>query len=151
VKFTRTGDADTSRVPDPTVLPPRSVSTADALRGTYRQTTTFTDGNVVAGGELTAETYCLRTGDRCLSILHARDGVVTLMFANDVWTRDEAGATPCSAGGTANVTITAEYPMPQNLQDPIPVLTGQGVQTVTAGSDCTGGGPFRDTFERTGD
>lgn len=151
VMFTRTGDVDLSKVPDPAVLPPRSVSAADGLFGTYSQTTSFADGNVVAGQPLTAETYCLRGGDRCMSLFHGPDGVVTLIYADDKWTRNEAGVVACAMGGTAQVTIRAEYPMPQSLQDPIPVLAGRGEQTVSAGGACTGGGPFEDTFERTGD
>jgi serine/threonine-protein kinase len=151
VNFTRTGDADLNKVPDPAVLPPRTVNPADALRGSYRQTTTFTNGNVVPGSVLTVNTYCLRTGDRCMSLFHGTNGVVTLMFAADKWTRNEGGTTTCSAGGTAHVTITADYPLPVHLDDPIPLLTGRGNQTVAAGSDCAGGGDFQDKFERTGD
>jgi serine/threonine protein kinase len=151
VKFTRTGDADLNKVPDPAVLPPRSVVPADALRGNYRQTTTFTTGNVVPGKVLTVNTYCLRTGGRCMSLFHAPSGVVTLMFADGKWTRNEAGNTSCRDGGTAHITITAEYPLPEQLEDPIPVLTGHGTQTVSAGGACTGGGDFVDEFQRTGD
>ena len=152
VKFTRTGDPDLNKVPDPAVLPPRvGDAWPTALHGNYRQTTTFTDGNVVPGKTLTANTYCLRTGDRCMSLFHAPDGVVTLMFADDKWTRNEQGTTMCGAGGTAQITITAEYPMPTQMEDPIGVLTGQGSQTVAPGGACTGGGDFTDKFERTGD
>jgi serine/threonine-protein kinase len=151
VKFTRTGDPDLNKVPDPAVLPPRSVIAADALRGSYRQTTTFTNDNVVPGKVLAVNTYCLRTGDRCMSLFHAPGGVVTLMFANGKWTRNEAGTSTCRDGGTAHITITAEYPLPAQLEDPIPVLTGRGTQTVSAGGACTGGGDFVDEFQRTGD
>jgi hypothetical protein len=151
VKFTRTGDPDPSKVPDPAVLPPRVVSPADMLHGSYQQTTTFADGRVVSGNVLSGNTYCLRTGDRCMSLFHAVEGVVTLMFANDKWTRNEGGTTTCASGGTAQMTITAEYPMPPQLDDPIALLTGRGRQTVSAGGDCAGGGDFTDTLERTGD
>jgi serine/threonine protein kinase len=151
VRFTRTGEPDLNKVPDPAVLPPRSVTIADTLHGRYRQTTTFANGNVIPGKLLTANTYCLRTGDRCMSLFHAPDGVVTLMFANDKWTRDEAGTTTCSAGGTAQITITAEYPLPAQVEDPIPLLTGSGNAVMAPGSPCPGGGAFSDTFERTGD
>jgi serine/threonine-protein kinase len=151
VKFTRAGDPDLNKVPDPAVLPPRSVTTADTLRGSYRQTTTFANGNIVPGSVLTANTYCLRTGDRCMSLFHAAARVVTLMFANDKWTRNEQGTTMCAGGGTAQVTITAEYPMPVQIDDPIALLTGRGSQTVAAGGACTGGGDFEDEFQRTGD
>jgi serine/threonine protein kinase len=151
VKFTRTGDPDPNKVPDPAVLPTRVTTPADALRGSYRQTTTFADGNVVPGKVLAADTYCLRTGDRCMSLFHAADGVVTLMFADNKWTRNEQGTTTCAGGGTAQVTITAEYPLPEQMDDPIAVLAGSGNQTVAAGGACTGGGDFQDKFERTGD
>jgi serine/threonine-protein kinase len=113
VKFTRSGDPDLNKVPDPAVLPPRVVTLADALGGSYRQTTTFTNGNVVPATVLAVNTYCLRTGDRCMSLFHGSDGAVTLMFADDKWTRHEEGTTTCAAGGTAQVTITAEYPLPK--------------------------------------
>jgi serine/threonine-protein kinase len=151
VKFTRTGDPDLNKVPDPAVLPPRSVTSAEGLRGRYQQTTTLATGNVIAGKDLSVSTYCLRTGDRCMSLFHGPDGVVTLMFADDQWTRNEQGATPCPAGGTAQMTITAEYPMPMQLDDPIALLTGHGSQTIAPGGACTGGGDFQDKFEREGD
>ncbi len=150
-RTTRTGDPDPNKVPDPAVLPPRAVTPAEALNGSYQQTTTFTNGSVVPGKVLAANTYCLRTGDRCMSLFHSVDGAVTLIFADDKWTRNEAGTTTCPGGGTAQVTITAEYPMPPQLDDPIALLTGRGMQTVLAGGNCTGGGDFTDTFERTGD
>jgi serine/threonine-protein kinase len=151
VRFTRTGDADPSKVADPAVLPTRSTSPADALRGRYRETTTFTNATVVPPRLLTANTYCLRTGERCMSLFHGPDGAVTLMFANDKWTRNEQGTTMCSAGGTAQITTNAEYPLPAQMDDPIAVLTGHGNAVVAPGGACTGGGEFDDRFERTGD
>ncbi len=151
LKFTRTGDADPNKVPDPAVLPPRAISAADDLHGSYRQTTTFTNGNVLPGQVLDAQTYCLRTGDRCMSLFHAGGSAVTLVYADQKWTRNEQGNATCGDGSTAKVTITAEYPMPNTINDPITVLTGRGTQTIAPGSTCTGGGDFEDRFERTGD
>jgi serine/threonine protein kinase len=150
VKLTRTGDADPNKVADPAVLPPRMTSPADALRGRYRETTTFTNGTTIPPRLLTANTYCLRTGDRCMSLFHGRDGAVTLLFAKDKWTRNEQGTTMCSASGTAQITVNAEYPLPAEMGDPIAVLTGHGNEAVAAGGACTGGGEFDDRFERTG-
>jgi serine/threonine-protein kinase len=151
VKFTRSGDPDMNKVPDPAVLPPRVVTPADGLRGSYRQTTNFADGNILPAKVLTADTYCLRTGDRCLSLFHAGPEAVTMIFAKDKWTRNEVGTTKCAAGGTAKATITAEYPLPREFDDPIAQLNGRGTQTIAPGGACTGGGDFEDTFERTGD
>lgn len=151
VTFTRTGDVDPNSLPDPAGLPPRATSAAQVLHGRYHEAITFTNGNIVPGqDDLTVETNCLRTGDRCMSLFHAPDGVVTLMFAGDKWTRNEQGTIPCPQGGTGQITLTAEYPMPQQPQDPLQELTGHGRQDVAPGSTCPAGGEFDDKFVRTG-
>jgi hypothetical protein len=42
-------------------------------------------GIVLPPKVLQVDTYCLRTGDRCMSLGHAGPEVVTLMFADDKW------------------------------------------------------------------
>ena len=152
VKFTRTGEPDLNKVPDPSVLPPRTSAAAAALHGRYHESLVFTNGNIVPGqDDLTVRTECLRTGERCISLFHAPDGVVTLIFASGKWTRNEEGTVSCPNGGTAQMTVTAEYPLPEQLEDPIPLLTGRGTQDVALGGACPGGGDFVDKYERTGD
>lgn len=152
VTFTRTGDADPNSLPDPAGLPPRAASPAQVLHGRYHEALTFTNGNIVPGqDDLTVDTNCLRTGDRCMSLFHAPDGVVTLMFTGDKWTRNEQGTAPCPNGGTSQITLTAEYPLPQQPQDPLQELTGHGRQDVAPGSVCPAGGELDDKFTRTGD
>ncbi|HZC08949.1 MAG TPA: serine/threonine-protein kinase [Mycobacterium sp.] len=150
VTFTRTGDPDLAKVPDPATLPPRAASPATALHGRYHETITYANGNSAPGqDDLTVRTQCLRAGDRCMSLFHAPDGVVPLVFSGGKWTRDDEGTVPCNLGGTAHIKLTAEYPLPDPLQEPIPLLTGHG-QNVTTESACAGG-DFEDKFERTGD
>lgn len=150
VTFTRTGDPDLTKVPDPASLPPRSPSPSTALRGRYHETITYANGGSAPGqDDLTVRTVCLRTGERCLSLFHAVDGVVPLVFSGTKWTRNDEGAVPCNLGGTVHIKLTAEYPLPDPLQDPIPLLTGHG-HNETTGSACAGG-DFEDKFERTGD
>ncbi|HXB88647.1 serine/threonine-protein kinase [Mycobacterium sp.] len=150
VTFTRTGDPDVTKIPDPAALPPRAASPASALHGRYHETITYANGNSAPGqDDVTVRTECLRAGDRCMSLFHAPDGVVPLVFSGGKWTRDDEGTVPCNLGGTVHIRLTAEYPLPDPLQEPIPVLTGHG-QNVTAGSACAGG-DFEDKFERTGD
>jgi serine/threonine-protein kinase len=150
VTFTRTGDPDVAKIPDPAALPPRAASPAAALHGRYHETITYANGNAAPGqDDLTVRTECLRAGDRCMSLFHAPDGVVPLVFGGGKWTRDDEGTVPCNLGGTAHIKLTAEYPLPDPLQEPIPVLTGNG-QNVTTESACAGG-DFVDKFERTGD
>lgn len=150
VTFTRTGDPDLTKVPDPASLPPRAASASTALHGRYHETITYANGATVPGqADLTVRTMCLRTGDRCMSLFHAIDGVVPLVFSADKWTRKDEGTVPCNPGETAHFSLTAEYPLPDPLQDPIPLLTGRGHNEI-AGSSCAAG-DFEDKFERTGD
>jgi serine/threonine protein kinase, bacterial len=150
VTFTRTGDPDLSKVPDPAALPPRAASPASALRGRYHEAITYANGSTALGqDDVTVRTQCLRTGDRCLSLFHAPDGVVPLVFAGSKWTRDDEGTVPCNLGGTTQIKITAEYPLPEQMQDPIQELVGHGTN-VSTGSACVGG-DFEDKFTRTGD
>ena len=150
VTFTRTGDPDVAKIPDPASLPPRAASPASALHGRYHETITYANGNAAPGqDDLTVRTECLRAGDRCMSLFHAPDGVVPLVFSGGKWTRDDEGTVPCNLGGTVHIKLTAEYPLPDPLQEPIPLLTGSGTNVAT-GSACSGG-DFEDKFERTGD
>jgi serine/threonine protein kinase, bacterial len=150
VTFTRTGDPDLAKVPDPAALPPRAVSPAEALHGRYHEAITYANGSSGPGqDDLTVRTDCLRAGDRCMSLFHAPDGVVPLVFASGKWTRDDEGNVPCGRDSMAHVKIHAEFPLPEQLQDPIPVLTGQG-QNISTGSSCAGG-DFEDKLVRTGD
>jgi serine/threonine-protein kinase len=150
VTFTRTGDPDLTKVPDPASLPPRAASPSTALHGRYHETITYANGGSAPGqDDLAVRTVCLRTGDRCMSLFHAIDGVVPLVFSGGKWTREDEGTVPCNTGGTAQIKLHAEYPLPDPLQDPIPLLTGHG-HNETTGSTCAGG-DFEDKFERTGD
>ncbi|MGO8964042.1 MAG: serine/threonine-protein kinase [Mycobacterium sp.] len=150
VTFTRTGDLDIATVPDPSALPPRAASPAAALHGRYHEAITYSNGNSAPGqDDVVVRTECLRSGERCISLFHAPDGVVPLVFGDGKWTRDDEGTVPCNLGGMTNLKITAEYPLPADLQDPIPVLTGHG-QNISTGSACSGG-DFEDKFVRTGD
>jgi serine/threonine protein kinase, bacterial len=150
VTFTRTGDPDLAKVPDPASLPPRATSLSTTLHGRYHETFTYANGATVPGqADLMVRTECLRNGDRCLSLFHAIDGVIPLVFSGNKWTRNDQGAVPCAPGVTGHFTLTAEYPLPDPLQDPIQVLTGHGHNDIDE-SSCVKG-DFEDKFERTGD
>ena len=80
-----------------------------------------------------------------MSLFHGSDRAVTLMFAKDKWTRNEQGTTMCGGGGTAQITVNVEYPLPAEMEDPIAILAGHGNEVVAAGGACTGGGEFDDS------
>lgn len=147
VTLTRTGDVDVNRLSDPAIQPPRLVSPAAALRGTYHMARAFRDGNRYES-DMSVRTDCLRTGDRCMSFFHRLDSFAALEFDGATWTVNEEADAPCPAGGTSHRRVTAVYPLPAPPQDPISLLTGKGRQTGTTGSACTDG-DFTETIVRT--
>lgn len=150
VTFTRTGDLDDAQqLPDPSALPPRVVSPAEALRGAYHQMRTFPN-DLKQQTDFEVRTDCLRTGDRCISFFHEPTGVVeALVFADGAWTLNNEYDTQCPNGSAMHVKKTGRFPLPQPPQDPITLLTGTGHQEQTGG--CPVSLDFDETFTRTGD
>lgn len=152
VTFTRVGDADLAALPDPAAQPARVISPAEALHGFYHLVTTYTGPNAPKPQEAdyNVDTICLRTGDRCLSrmVRNGTSGTQLLLFANNVWTRDDEYDASCPAGGTSHVRIKGTFPLPEPPQDPITELTGGGTKD-ESGSACKGG-PYDMKFDRTG-
>ena len=154
VTFTRTGDVDVDAdfyaLPDPADLPLRVVSPAEALRGNYHLTRTFTTpGLPVLQADTPVTTDCLRTGDRCMSYFSVASGDIALLFDGAKFTSTDRTQGPCPSGDLSNLTADAQYPLPQPPQDPIQFLGGHGtwVQTGT----CAVNLQFDETFTRTGD
>jgi len=150
VTFTRTEDVDLESLPDPATLPPRVVSPAEALRGSYTVLRTFANG-AQQKSDLAVRTDCLRTGDRCMSYFHGAGGLAQpLVFGDNSWhLRTEETSTGVCPGGAMQVTKTGQYPLPQPPQNPLPQLTGHGTQQQSA--PCAINIEFDETFTRTGD
>ena len=141
---TRAGIADPGiTLPEPASQPPRITTPAAGLRGQYTSTLTAratrqTDDT----GVYTAETTCLRTGDRCLSYLIRDDGAGAgsarkLVFADGHWTESSAPiAGDCPGGGRYTALNSAVLPLPALPGDPIEALAGAFTQRSTG--DCSG-------------
>lgn len=155
VTFTRTGDVDVDSLPDPSALPARVVSPAEALHGRYHQRRTFRIRSAPQEMDYTVTTHCLRTGDRCMSFFHNVSGAVEpLVFESAAsdgnWTLNTEHESQCPGRGTLmRVKKTGQYPLPQPPQDPIALLTGQGTQEQTGSCEVSVG--FDESFTRTGD
>jgi serine/threonine protein kinase len=150
VTFTRTGDVDVNRLPDPAGQPPRVVSPAEALRGRYRVSKTFPNGDPKIEADTAVTTNCLRTGDECISYFHGQSGDMPLVFGGGKWTFNLNGDGTClTAGDPMHVISTAVYPLPQPPQNPITLLTGHGHIQQTG--SCAANADFDQTFTRTGD
>jgi serine/threonine-protein kinase len=151
VKFTRTGDVQpNASVADPKTQPPRVASPAQGLRGRYQETDRYAADGRSADAGFDIQTYCLRTGDRCLSFWMNPDDDKTLTFAQSKWTlTNTSGQAKCTSGSPAQRQITLEYPLPQPPQNPITLLTGRGHYTVTG--DCSFNSDFDSRVQRTGD
>jgi len=150
VTFTKTGDTDTSYIPDPSSLPARVVSPAEAFHGKYDSELTFASGTPrIRTNHFGVRTDCLRTGDRCMSYL-LEPGISSqpFVFANGVWTRSDEFDDPCS-GQTSHIKMTATLPLPQPAQNPITLLTGHGF-AASNGGGCNSVS-FDQKITRTGD
>lgn len=154
VTFTRTGDADISALANPADQPARIVTPALSLHGMYHLVTTYTSGPrppKPQEADYSVETVCLRSGDRCISRFVRTDGssgTQLLVFADNVWTRNDEYDASCPTGGTSHVKINGTFPLPSPAQDPIGLLTGTGFKD-ESGSACVGGN-YEMKFNRTG-
>jgi serine/threonine-protein kinase len=150
--FTRTGDTDVSRLPDPAALPPREASPAEALHGQYDSLLTYAKGTPRERHDhFGVKTNCLRSGDRCMSFfLDPAPGGIThpFVYANGTWTRNTEWDDPC-AGITSHIKLTSTLTLPQPPQNPINSLSGHGF------AESSGGGCVSTSFDqvltRTGD
>lgn len=153
VTFTRVGDVDVNSLPDPAALPARVVSPAEGLHGRYHESITFAAEKGALpgkpGSDYAAITNCLRTGDRCMSYLHAPNEVRPLVFGAGTWNLDLAEDETCPGGEPAHENLTAQFPLPAAPQDPIAVLTGRGHWSVSG--SCAADTDTDQTFTRTGD
>jgi hypothetical protein len=151
VKFTRTGDVQPDvSVADPAAQPARVASPAEALHGGYQETDTYVDGNRTAEVSFDIQTYCLRTGERCLSYWLNPDDAKILVFAQNQWVLSNTSSdSKCTSGAPAHQEISLQYPLPQPPQDPIPLLTGRGHITITG--NCAYNSDFDSRVQRTGD
>lgn len=151
VTFTRTGDVEEGvSVADPATLPARVASGAQALRGRYQEVDIYKDGNRSADVNFDISTYCLRTGDRCLSYWLTPGDVKILTFdKNQFVLANMSSDSTCEKGGPAHREITLQYPLPTPAQDPITLLTGNGHYTITGA--CPFNSDFESRVERTGD
>jgi hypothetical protein len=153
VTFTRTGDvdvdADFKGLPDPDKLPPRVVSPAEALHGRYSVTRTFTGRVPQSLGDSAVTTYCLRTGDRCITYFSLASGDIPLVFGEGNWTWKDETDGPCANGAMSHLTANAQFPLPQPPQNPIAALTGHGTWVQTG--SCSVNVGFDESFTRTGD
>jgi serine/threonine-protein kinase len=151
VTFTRTGDLGADRPAlAPGAQPPRVVSPAQALHGRYQETDTYTDGNRSAEVNFDIQTFCLRTGQRCLSYWLNPDDDKILVFEQNQWVLANTSAdSQCKNGESAHREISLQYPLPQPPQNPITLLTGRGHYTVTGG--CPFNSDFDSRVQRTGD
>jgi Protein kinase domain len=151
VTFTRTGDVDVATLPDPAALPPRVVSPARFLHGHYHSKRTYHIATAPKQLDYAVTTYCLRSGDRCMSYFYAPDGQVEpLVFGGGNWARDTSVAGKCPETQAPMVAKdTGRFPLPEPPHDPIPMLTGRGTHLRSA--PCAVTADYDETLTRTGD
>lgn len=159
VTMIRTGGADPNFIlPDPAQQPPRKTTPASGFRGQYRFVSLDVTPNVPPGTPgapsmtFTAETVCVRTGDRCLTyLLNERGNPKALAFADGKWTETSAPYKgTCQPSGEATKVTRGEFWLPEAPQDPIVEVKGRVTQQALDGP-CAGTSEFENTFTRIGD
>jgi hypothetical protein len=141
VTFTRTEGTDVSLL-DPAAQSPRVASPAEALHGSYHSTATFSTSSRQYEADFAVHTYCLRSGQRCISYFRTSvEGGESdpLVFSNGTWLLvkdfDYTPGGSCGPDARAHDHFTREFPLPQPLQNPITMLIGYGHGEAT-GSSC---------------
>jgi serine/threonine protein kinase len=156
VKLTRTGNPEGS-VADPATEAARVSSPAGALFGKYRYIEYFEHEHI---GEFVGQTFCLRTGQRCVAYLTnpnvGRDPSpmppsYPMVFANGTWSVMSETTSPCPNGGGDGLLATdANYATPPQPQYPIAVMDGKATRRSVSG--CSSAPYDFDTrIERIGD
>ncbi|HTQ17397.1 serine/threonine-protein kinase [Mycobacterium sp.] len=150
VTFTRVGDVDLKSLPDPVGQAARAASPASAFHGRYHITSAADDNRAPSSWDMTVQTDCLRSGQRCVSYEHNDSGYAWLTFADQKWIYDFDGKSQCTDVGPEHVKVHREFPLPQPPQDPITLLTGTGHMQIMD-TDCAGA--FNETvkYQRTGE
>ncbi|OBA68949.1 hypothetical protein A5641_16620 [Mycobacterium sp. 1554424.7] len=153
VTFTRSGDVDINTLPDPSTLPPRVVSPAEALHGRYHLMRKFKSGIAPQQTDQDVVTDCLRSGDRCMSYFHSKTSDTPLVFEGGNWTLHvEHDDNDPGCGGAVYARATGHYALPQPPQDPITQLVGHDHLDESSGrADCQWSVDFDETYTRTGD
>lgn len=150
VTFTHTGDVDVASLPNPADQPARVSTPAEGLHGRYHRTVNW-EGRPSSNDDFEVKTYCLRTGDRCMSYFHSSKGADPLLFADGKWTEHSDNDYDCTPEVRAHNVSNAEFPLPDSAPNPIMVLTGHGHSDVAPGNTCSGSLDFQTKYERTGD
>ncbi|WP_081665310.1 serine/threonine-protein kinase [Mycobacterium sp. UM_CSW] len=153
VTFTRSGDVDINKLPDPNALPPRVGSPAQALHGRYHLVRKFKARIAPQQTDQAVVTDCLRTGERCMSYFHSKTIDTPLVFEGGTWTLHvEHDDNDPGCGGAVYARATGQYALPQPPQDPIPQLIGHDHLDESSGrADCQWSVDFDETYTRTGD
>ncbi|MBV8966080.1 MAG: serine/threonine protein kinase [Mycobacteriaceae bacterium] len=151
VTFTRTGDVQPNvSIADPRSQPPRVASPAQGLHGRYQETDAYAADNKSYALSFDVQTYCLRTGERCLSVFVNPDRTNAFIFQQNTWTLTTTSSdVDCKSGGSGHQDTSLTFPLPQPAADPITLLTGHGHNNVTGA--CPYSSDFDAKLERTGD
>jgi serine/threonine protein kinase len=151
VTFTRTGDVQSNvQIADPKAQPPRVASPAQGLHGRYQETDTYAADNRSYESSFDVQTFCLRTGERCLSFWLNPDRTNAFTFQQNNWNLTTTSSdVDCTSGGSGHQDTSLAFPLPQPPTDPITQLTGHGHNTVTGA--CPYSSDFDSKVQRTGD
>jgi serine/threonine-protein kinase len=148
------GSGTAGQAIDPALEPALRTSPGAALRGTYTYTQTYPEtGEVFPPHDYRATTHCLRTGERCVTLMSTVDtnNLFVMLYGGGHFTATfPEGNAQCTDGvGKVRQTSRDDLPLPQGPQDPIIMLTGKSFQEYTG--DCPAKIELDVRLQRTGE
>ncbi len=149
-----TGSGVSVTAPDPAAEPPLRPAPGAALRGVYTYSQTYREtGQTFPPHDYKATTYCLRTGDRCVSLMSTIDtnNLFVMLYGDGRFSASfPEGDAECTDGvGKVRQTSRDDLPLPQGPQNPIVALTGTSFQEYIG--DCPAKVELDVKLQRVGD
>ncbi|PIB76868.1 hypothetical protein CQY22_004285 [Mycolicibacterium brumae] len=150
VRVTRVGDADESvTVPDPFAMPDRVRNRAAGFTGDYQfELTNQADQKQVSLDRKVA-TYCVRTGDRCVTVMTGQDRLLTWTFEEGQWNYTDNGPAKCADGRETTVADSSSLALPEEA--PTPITDMVGIRTMVNAAPCPSTTDYSVNAKRTGD
>lgn len=150
VRITRVGDADPSvTVPDPIAMPDRVRNRAAGFTGEYQfQLTNQADQQQVSMDRSVA-TYCVRTGERCVTVMTGKDRLLTWTFDEGQWSYIDNGPAKCADGRDTTVEDSSSLALPEDAPNPITDMVG--IRTMVNAAPCPSTTDYSVAATRTGD
>lgn len=150
VTVKRIGDVDPGvHLADPSILADRVVNRASGFHGRYKFVLTDKAGDAQPPLERKVQTYCERTGDRCVALLTAENRELIWALGDGTWNFATTVPQTCPDKRPTTHKDTATFALPESSENPIAKVAGTLTRVVA--EPCPSTTEYTVTGERIGD